>query len=146
MLVAVASVVVVEVKVTSVVVVAVVVSVGVVEEAVSVRLVSAGAVVEALGAVLVSVVGVVVVSRVVVEVLVVLVVLVALGSYTTTVRTAEPTTPFWSVALYTIVCVPAAEVSIYVWSSDRGCPPSTLAMSPKLRSSLGPMIVAPKSL
>ena len=49
----------------------------------------------------------------------------ALGSITLTVREAMPVWPAWSVALYTIVCVPAAEVSTIIASMVVVAPPST---------------------
>ena len=66
---------------------------------------------------------------------------------TITVRVAVPTRPFWSVALYTIVCVPATDVSIDMSAMGVEVAPSTDAVIPRLRSAAGEVvaIIAPRS-
>ena len=65
---------------------------------------------------------------------------------TFTVRDAVPVTPFWSVALYIIVCVPGLEVSTEMSETGVEVAPSTDAVMPRLRSAVGPVMCAPRSL
>ena len=77
----------------------------------------------------------------------VLVVVVALlGSNTVTVRTALPVTPFASVAMYMIVCVPVLLVSIVVEAIVLVAPPSTDTTIGSVKSCDGPMMAAPLSV
>ena len=62
-----------------------------------------------------------------------------------TVRAAVPVRPFWSTAMYSIVEVPAVAVSMWIWSSVVVAPPFTIALMPRFRSAVGPLIMAPKS-
>ena len=66
------------------------------------------------------------------------------GSTTSTVRVVVPTFPAASVALYSIVCVPATDVSIVIWSSVIEAPPSTEAWMPRFWS-ISSETLAPRS-
>lgn len=68
------------------------------------------------------------------------------ASSTITVRVAVPVFPAWSVAEYTIVCVPGFDVSRAIPPIGVDVAPSSDASMPRLMSASGAVIVAPRSI